>query len=156
MDYDTVKVSVSILEKDLPLVHLGTRAIMTVDAFPDKEFTGVVARMSEAIDLSTRTMAAEIDVPNGTSLLRPGMYAKIVLIVAERPDQITVPTEALLKEDAGYSVFTVSGGIAHRVPVSIGEEQGGKTEIRSGLKGDEDIIVLGQTLVKDGGAVTIK
>ena len=148
--------SVNILEMDLPLVHLGTRATVAVDAFPGKEFTGVVARMSQAIDLSTRTMAAEIDIPNGNFLLRPGMYAKIVLIVAERPDQITVPTQALLRDDNGFSLFTVTGGVSHRVQVTIGVEQGGRTEILSGLKGDEDIVVLGQTLVKDGGQVTIK
>lgn len=156
MDYDTVKVSVNILEKDLPLVHLGTRATIAVDAFPGKELTGTVARMSEAIDLSTRTMTAEIDIPNRNLLLRPGMYAKIVLLVAERPDQITVPTQSLLRDDNGYSLFTATGGVAHRVQVTVGVEQGGRTEILSGLKGDEEIIVLGQTLVKDGGQVIIK
>jgi len=156
MDYDTVKVSVNILEKDLSLVHIGTRATVAVDAFPDKEFTGVVARMSQAIDLSTRTMPAELDIPNGGLQLRPGMYAKIVLVVAERPNQITVPTQCLLRDDTGYSLFVEKGGIAHRIQVTIGVEQAGRTEILSGLNGDEDIIVLGQTLVKDGGQVTIR
>ena len=156
MDYDTVKVSINVLEKDLPQIHIGTRASISVDALPGKQLEGRVARLSQAVDLTTRTMSGEIDIPNVGLLLRPGMYAKIVLIVAERSNQVTVPTQALLQDDAGHFVFTSDHGVAHQVRVNVGIEQGDRTEILSGLKGDEDIIVIGQTLVKDGGQITVK
>jgi RND family efflux transporter MFP subunit len=156
MDYDTVKVVVNILEKDIPLVRVGTPAVITVDAFPGKENKGVVARMSQAIDLSTRTMSAEIDIPNQLLLLRPGMYANVVLVVAERPNQITVTTQALLRDDNGYFVYTVQKSVAHRANVNLGVEQEGRTEVLEGLKGDESIIVMGKQLVKDGGEVRVQ
>jgi membrane fusion protein (multidrug efflux system) len=156
MDYDTVKVVVNVLEKDLPLVHRGTPAIITVDAYPGKENKGVVTRLAQAIDLSTRTMAAEIDIPNSSLLLRPGMYANVVLVVAERANQVTVPTQALLKDDNGSFVYAVQGKTARRVNVSLGVEQGGQTEILNGLQGDERVIVMGQQLVKDGGEVRVE
>ena len=156
MDYDTVKVVVNILEKDIPLVHIGTPAVVSVDAYPGREQRGMVARLSQAIDLSTRTMQAEIDIPNQTFTLRPGMYANVVLIVAERPNQITVVTEALLRDDNGYYLYTVQNHAAHRVNLTLGVEQGGRTEVIDGLKGDESVIVMGKQLVKDGGEVKVQ
>lgn len=156
MDYDTVKVVVNILEKDFQLVHIGTRAVITVDAFPGKEHSGVLARLSQAIDLSTRTMTAEIDIPNASMLLRPGMYTNVLLLVAERPHQITVPTQALLHDDAGFYVYAAKDNSAHRMNVNIGVEQGGRTEILDGLQDDQDVIIMGQQLVKDGGPVKVQ
>ncbi len=156
MDYDTVRVVVNILEKDIPLVHVGTLASISVDAFPGKEHRGSVARLSEAIDLETRTMTAEIDIPNPTLVLRPGMYATVILFVAERPNQITIPTQALLRENENFLIYTVQGNAAHRVDVTLGVEQGERTEILSGLQGDKTIIVMGQQLVKDGGLVKVQ
>lgn len=156
MDFDTVKVVVNVLEKDINAVHIGTPAIIQVDASPGREHKGFVARMGQAIDLGTRTMAAEIDIPNPNRLLRPGMYADVVLVVAERPNEITVPTQALLRDDSGYYVYTVQNGKAMRDDVTIGAEQGGRTEIPSGLHGDEKVIVMGQQLVKNGGEVKVQ
>jgi RND family efflux transporter MFP subunit len=156
MDFDTVKVAVNILEQDINAVHVGTPAVIQVDAFPGREHKGFVARMSQAIDLGTRTMSAEIDIPNPSRLLRPGMYANVILVVAERPNQITIPTQALLRDDNGYFVYTVQSGKATRADVAIGVEQGGRTEIQSGLHGDEKVIVMGQQLVKNGGEVKVQ
>jgi RND family efflux transporter MFP subunit len=156
MDFDTVKIVVNILDKDIPLVKIGTRAVVTVDAFPAKEHLGTVVRLAEAEDPATRTMAAEIDIPNKDLLLKPGMFADVNLLVAQHNDQVTVPTQALLRDDSGYYVFIVQNQLARRVNVKIGVEQNGMTEILEGLTGSEDIIVLGEDLVKDGGQVIVQ
>lgn len=154
--FDTVKVVVNILEKDIATVHVGTQASITADAFPGTEFSGLVARLSQAIDPATRTMTAEIDIPNPNLLLRPGMYADVILRVAERPNQISVPTQALLRDDSGYYVYVVQNNAAHRLKVNIGVEQGGRTEIFDGLQDNASLIVMGQQLVKDGGQVRVQ
>jgi RND family efflux transporter MFP subunit len=156
MDLGAMKVMVDVLEKDIPLVKIGKKASITVDAFAGKEFYGSVARISGAVDLSTRTMAVEIDIPNNERLLKPGMYATVVLFVDEQKNAVVVPTQAIMRDDKGSFVFTVQEKIAHRISVQAGAEQNGRTEIISGLAGNENIITTGQQFVKDGGQVIIQ
>lgn len=156
MDLDAVKIIVSVLEKDIPFVSVGKKATVTVDAFPGKEFFGAITRLSEAVDLSTRTMAVEIDIENIDHILKPGMYANIMLLVDERKNTVTVPTTALLRDDKGYFVYAVNSGTAHRKDVQVGIEQNTRTEIVSGLDGAEDIIVAGQQFARDSAQVRVQ
>lgn len=156
MDLDVMKIIINILEKDIPLITQGKKAVVNVDAYPGKEFYGTVTRYAEAVDLSTRTMAVEIDIPNQHHDLKPGMFANVVLIVQERPNVITVPTPAIVKDEKGSCVFAVRQDTARRIPVTIGDEQKGRTEILTGLNGDESIITTGQQFVRDGVAVVVQ
>ena len=76
--------------------------MVTVDAFPGKTFTGTIRRLSEAVDPATRTMAIEVDLDNKGHVLKPGMFANVQIIVSERPGAMTVPTQALLRDDRGF------------------------------------------------------
>jgi RND family efflux transporter MFP subunit len=156
MDLSAMKIIVDVLEKDIPLAKIGKKASLTVDAFPDKEFYGSVARISEAVDLSTRTMAVEVDIPNTERLLKPGMFASVTIIVNERSNAITVPTQAILKDAMGFFLYVVNDKIAKRVGIGLGIEYDTRTEILSGLNGNESIITTGQQFVKDGGQVLIQ
>ncbi len=129
---------------------------MTVDAYPGKEFLGTVRRFSEAVDLSTRTMPVEVDIQNPDHLLKPGMFATVTIIVDEHRNAVTVPTQALLKDERGYFLFVVTEDIAHRRDVSLGIEQSGRTEILTGLMPSDTIISTGQQFVRDGVQVRIQ
>ena len=156
MDIDQVKITINVLERDVPKISRNTRAVLTVDAYPGKEFTGHVSRYAESVDLATRTMAAEIDIPNPGQLLKPGMFAAVSLIVEEHPNALTVPTQALLSDDNGSYVYVVENAIAGRKRLTIGNEQDSRTEVLNGLDGSESVIFLGQQLVKEGGNVTVQ
>ena len=156
MDLATVKVMINMLEKDSPTIPKLQKAIIVADALPDKMFEGKIARYSQAIDLATRTMAVEIDIPNNDGVLKPGMFVTVTLVISEHPDAITVPTAALLKDAQGTYVFVVKDNVATRTPVQIGIEQNNHTEIISGLSGTEDIITTGQQLVRDGAQVKVQ
>ncbi|HTX19492.1 MAG TPA: efflux RND transporter periplasmic adaptor subunit [Bacteroidota bacterium] len=156
MDLDSVKVIVNILEKDVPQISVGKTARIIVDAFPGKEYTGVITRLSEAIDLSTRTMAVEVGVPNKDHSLKPGMYATVTLTLAEHQNAVTVPTEAVLNDNNGIFVYTLQNGTVKRTAVTIGIERKSRMEVLSGLAGNEDVIVIGQQLVRDGGPATLQ
>jgi multidrug efflux pump subunit AcrA (membrane-fusion protein) len=101
-------------------------------------------------------MEVEIDIPNQDHLLKPGMFMNVAIIVDEHANAITLPTQALLKDDSGYYVFNVDGKTCHRVNVKAGVEQNNRTEIVGGLTGAENIVTLGQQFVKDNGQVTIQ
>lgn len=155
MELRAVKVIVNVLEKDIPLITLGTKAVVTVDAYPGRQFSGTVARYSDALDLSTRTMAVEIDIPNESEILKPGMFAAVTLLVAQHPDAITVPTDALLKDDTGMFVYTVVSDTARKVRVTPGAVAGDRTEILRGLDGTEAVVTTGQQFARDGSAVSV-
>lgn len=155
MDIDSVKIVISIQERDLVAVKKGTRAEITVDAYGTKVFAGTVTRMADALDLSTRSMAVEIDIPNYDHLLKPGMFATVTLIIGDHPDALTVPTMAIQKDDSGSFVFVADKDVARRKRITTGTEQGTRTEVLSGLDGSESVVVVGQQLVKDGGLMNI-
>jgi len=156
MDLDSIKVIINVLEKDIPLVTKGKKALISVDAFPDHEFYGTVTRYANAVDLSTRTMQVEIDIPNKGNILKPGMFASVVLVVDEHHDVLTVPTQALLKDDKGYYIFALDNNTVRRISVNPGVEQNARTEIVSGLQGTENVITTGQQFVKEGGPASVQ
>ena len=156
MYLDSVKIIVYVPEKDLSQMYHVRTAKVTLDALPNQEFTGYVSRFSEAVDLTTRTMPIEVDIPNRSRIIKPGMFATISFVVSERHDALTLSSDDLLKDDNGYFVFISDGKVAHQIRIAIGNETNSHTEILSGLKGDEDIITTGQQFVKDGTSITIQ
>lgn len=156
MDLDSVKVVVNILEKDLSRIAQIKKATVTVDAFPGKEYSGIVARSNQALDLSTRTLSIEIDIPNPARELKPGMFANVTLIVDERHGALTLPTMAIMKDDSGSYVYANANNTAQRLRIRTGGEQGSRMEIVEGLRGDEDIITTGQQFVKNGGQIVVQ
>ena len=156
MYIDSVKILVNIQERDVVQVKKGTRAEIGVDAYADKVFPGMVTRMADALDLSTRSMPVEIDIPNYEHLLKPGMFATVTLIIGDHPNALTVPTMSIQKDDSGSYVFVADSNTAKRKRIVTGSDQGTRTEILSGLDGSESVVVVGQQLVKDGGSINIQ
>lgn len=156
MDITNVKIIVNVLEKDISLIPRVKKAIIGVDAFPGKEFYGLISRSSQAIELSTRTMDVEIDIPNQDHILKPGMFATVTLVIDEHPDAVLVPTQAILKDNNGTYVFAVTNNTAKRFDIKVGIEQSIMTEILTGIEGTEDIITTGQQFVRDGGPVLVQ
>jgi len=156
MDLDEMKIIVNVLEQDIPRVSIGSEATIRVDAFPGKTFIGHVTKFSQAVDLATRTMAVEIDIPNPDHLLRPGMFADVSLIVGELKEALTLPTQGILHDDQGPYVFIARQDTSYRVRITTGIEQESRMVIVTGLTGTEDVITTGQQFVRDGGPISIQ
>jgi membrane fusion protein (multidrug efflux system) len=164
---DQVRVFVSVLENQAPLVHRGQPATITVDALPGRSFTGTVTRVPPGLDANTRTLTTEIVIPNPDGALKPGMYGRAALTVDTHPHAVVLPVEAVIAEEDQRSVFVVDnikpspdgksppGGVARRVPVSVGFDGGDWLEIPKGLKGDESVVIAGVDMVGDGVPVTV-
>jgi membrane fusion protein (multidrug efflux system) len=157
MDLDQVKVVISVLEKDIPSVTPGKEAIVTVDAYPGRRFTGTIKRLSEAVDPDTRTMPVEIDILNSDHTLKPGMFASVTFIVDRREGAITVPVTAILKDNQGPYLFTVRSDTARKVRIVPGVEQDSTVEILSGISDTTmKIITTGQQFARDGNPVAVQ
>jgi membrane fusion protein, multidrug efflux system len=156
MNLDRLKIIVNVLEQDIPRVSPGSTATVRVDAFPEKNFAGIVTRLSQAVDLATRTMAVEIDIPNPEHLLRPGMFASVALNVGQLKDVLTLPTQAFLRDDKGQYVYIIRKDTAYRARVQAGFEQDSRIVVVSGLDGSEDVVTTGQQLLRDHGPVSVQ
>jgi RND family efflux transporter MFP subunit len=122
-------------------IRLNAPVTVKVDSLENRSFEGKVARFSNKIDDSTRTMIVEMEVPNPTLELLPGMYANVTLKVDQRASALAIPVEAVAP--GGKSVLVLNA--AHQVedrPVKLGIETPSKYEILSGLK-EGDLVMLG-------------
>src|SRR5262249_3409863 len=90
----SLRLIANIVERDLRLVSVGDPAIVEVDAYPGERFSGRIARVAPILDPATRTAEMEVEVPNGDYRLKPGMYARINLLVEQRKASLVVPKQA--------------------------------------------------------------
>ena len=123
-------------------VRIGDSANVHVQA-TGEHFTGKVARFTDALDSSTRTMQVEIDVPNPDYHLQPGMYADVTLSANSRPNALTIPIEAVQRSDNNITTALVLDA-QNRVQsrqVQTGVESSNNVEVLSGLSEGEQVIV---------------
>jgi len=152
---DPLKVIVQIPEKDVNLVRVGMMARLQVDAFPGRTFEGKIAHLNSALDASSRTLMAEIHIPNPQRFIKPGMFARVSLVLAEKKDSLLVPEEAVIEEDGKDFVYTVADGKARRLPVASGWKQDSFVAIDRGLEEGIPIVVAGQHRLKPGVKVRV-
>jgi len=149
VDASKVRILVDVPEAEVRFAEVGTLSEVTIDALPDLKIEGKVARSSEALDYSTRTMRVEIEVPNSNLMIRPGMFAHVNLSIERRVDALVIPSKAVLGKLEKRFVFVNLGGTAKRIAVNLGVENGEWVEATKGLKGDEAVIIPdGQNLVE--------
>jgi len=153
MDFASVRVQVFVPESEVPFIKNEVPIQMTVEELPGRTFRGSVTRFANALNEATKTMLTEIELPNPSGELRPGMYAVVRLEVERKHDALLVPVTALLIEKAGSSVFTVVDGKAKKTPVQTGFNDGANVEIASGVDPARAVILLGKLSLNDGQPV---
>jgi membrane fusion protein (multidrug efflux system) len=152
-DIETVNVQVEVEERHISLVRPGALARVYVDAYPGKVFEARATRIVHALDPRSRTLGVEMAIVNREHLLKPGMYARVELIIERRPGALLVPGEAVSNEGSTQVVYVVKDGVVGRRPVSTGLGEGTLVEVVKGLQADEAVVVEGKELVRDGQKV---
>jgi len=155
-DITTVRVLVDVIEKDVPLVGIGQRAELKVDAYPTRSFIGTITRVVHALDRNTRTMTVEVDLANPDRALKGGMFARVEMIVGTHPNALQIPIDAVTRLETDQYVYTVKDGKAHKVPVTLGAQHNQLIEIIQGLTPADPVIVSGKDLVGEGARVDPK
>jgi RND family efflux transporter MFP subunit len=153
---DKVRVTLNVPETDAVLVKKDGKAAIKVPALNNRIFEGKVARTSWVLSTSTRTLECEIEVENGEGLLRPGMYANVELIVAQKSDVLSLPRSAIVQQDGKPTSLIVNtdGTIARRV-LQTGIVTATDIEVVSGLDGSEDVISANVNAFKEGQKVAL-
>ena len=150
---DKVKIELDIPEKYLPKITTGQEAQISVDSWPNDNFTGSVTKVSPVIDLSTRTAPVEITVPNLDYRLKSGMFAKVRLVTEARDNIPVVLREAIMGHEPDNYVFVVENKKAVFQKISLGIRQGPYFEVRDGLKEGDLVVIMVQQLLSNGTAV---
>jgi len=154
-DFNRVRLQVGVPEMEASLLALDQPAKATVESLPGRTFEGKVTRFAYALDDESKTMLAEIELPNSTLELRPGMYATVKIGIERKENALLVPADAVVIEKAGSSVFLLDGNRARKTRVQAGFSDGAQVEIVKGLNGNETLILVGKRTLADGQAVTI-
>jgi RND family efflux transporter MFP subunit len=154
---DPIRVYVNVPEPYAPSIHPGIGAYLELTQYPGEKFRGKVVRTSNAIDLSTRTLLTEVDVPNASGLLLPGGYAQVHLEVTVKGDRLQVPINSLLFRSEGLRAVVVDSNHKARLQtLTIGRDYGVTLEVMNGLKAGDWIVLNPPDSLNDGQEVHVK
>jgi multidrug efflux pump subunit AcrA (membrane-fusion protein) len=129
---DIVRVFVDIPEQDANYVHIGTKASVLAKAYRDEPIPATVTRTAWALNVKSRTLRAEIDIPNPGSQLLPGMYAYVKVII-ERPGVRALPLDALTYDGDQTFCWMYDNGHSMRTEIQTGVSDGHWIEVTSRL-----------------------
>jgi HlyD family secretion protein len=152
---DRVKVIVQVVESELAQLSSGAAADIRVDAYEDEVFKGTVARVSPTVDSESRTADVEIRADNREHRLKPGMFARVNLVVQRRNGVLVLSKDSLLKESGPPRVFVHDSAKASLRKVTLGLEGERYIEVLGGLQEGDEIIVAGHYELRDGMPVKV-
>ena len=148
-DISSVYVVVNIEQKDLAIIKKGLKATISVDAFGDRKFSGVVEVINPVANQGARVFETKIKVANGEGLLKPGMFAKVEVKTGETLDVLTIPQGALTTKQGLYFAFVPEGDQVKRVQIEIGQVINQLVEVKKGLTEGQQVVITNVNKLKD-------
>ncbi len=153
---DQVLVRTTIVERDYGRIQPGQKAEVKVDAFPDRSFQGYVARIAPVLEEASRMAKMEVEVVNTDQLLKPGMFAKITVVLSQNLQAQTIPSKSIVHKDGQSGIFVIDKerAIARFVPIQLGIVGEDKSEVIAPVL-HGPVVTLGQHLLADGSPVIL-
>jgi membrane fusion protein (multidrug efflux system) len=152
---DPVKADFRVPEKFLPAIRVGQTIRIKVDAFPDESFEGKVYAIDPRLDVTGRSLVVRATVPNRDQRLRPGLFARISVLLQLKEDALSVPEQAIVPQGDSQFVFKIVDGKVQLTKVITGTRREGRVEIVEGLSAGDQVVTAGQLKIRDGAAVSI-
>ena len=153
VDIEEVEIELHVPGEYLPDISIGLPAEFTVDAYPGRTFEGNISEISPVLDKETRSAPLKITVANHEHLLKPGMFARVELVIETHQKVPVVRREAVMG-DAGQSyVYVVQQNRALRQKVETGLCRAGYVEITGGLEAGNVVVIMGQQRLSEGARV---
>jgi RND family efflux transporter MFP subunit len=142
-------------ESAVPAIHVGVPVEVTVDAL-NETFPGKITRYSGRVDVSTRKMTTEVEVPNPDGRITPGMYATVRLLLEQSKNALTVPLQAVSLGQKPTVVVLNGDQHLEQRDVTLGLQTANRVEIRSGLAKNELVVVGNRSGIQFGQKATGK
>jgi len=152
VDIEMVEVVCDVSEQAIGEIHEGQAARISIDAYPDLTWEGVITTINPTASGVSRLFSVKINLNNPGYRLRPGMYARVVIVQETHRGALLLPQEALVVDARGTKgIYQVcEGDVAQFVPVSIGIRSGGMVEVLAGLDDNCRIVIKGQDKLSNG------
>jgi RND family efflux transporter MFP subunit len=147
---DPLKLLSEIPERMAPWIKVGQPLTLSVDAFPDKQFSATVSRISPAVNTQTRTFAFEALAPNREALLKPGTFARVRLETSLVEQVMTIPYAAMQYRYGVYRAFAIEGDKLTARELKTGDRVGDRMEILAGLNKTDRVAVTDVDTLTDG------
>lgn len=148
-----LKADFRVPETFLTALRVGQSVEVAADALAGRRFPGTVSAISPQLDVNGRALRVRALIPNPELVLRPGLFVRVSIAAAQRSDAVLVPEAAVVPEGNRRVVFRVADGRATRVPVVLGQRQGGEVEVVEGLAAGEVVVTAGHQRLREGSAV---
>jgi len=156
-DLNPIRLEADIPETDAVLINNSTTAAITFPELPGAGYSAKVSRFAYGLDADTRTMRVEIDIPNKSLTIRPGMYARVVINGSGHKDVLSVPNEAIANVKGQSFIYTADSGKVRKITIKTGIRDEHFTEVLEGkISSSDRIIVQGKELVSDGSLVNAR
>lgn len=154
-DIGVLKVDFRLPERYLPQMRPGQAVEVSADAFPGSRYRGAVEAINPRIDANGRSLELRARLSNSDGRLRPGMFARVRIIVGERTNALLVPEEAIVPLGDDFFVYTVVDGKANRIRVKLGVRRDAQVELLEGVKPGDRVITAGMRVQRDGQPVRV-
>ncbi len=156
---DDLRGQVDVTESELSKVHLGQRAQVVPDAYPDRRYGAHVVKLYPQIDRQKGTLRVEVQIEQPDDHLWPDMSARIAFLeqapAGANGRIVLVPRRAVAGAGTDAHVWTVVGGAVHRTPVTMGADFGEQVQVTAGLGGGESVVVGDTSALRDRQAVRV-
>lgn len=150
-----IEAILNVPEREIARIQPGQHARVAVDALPDAQLAGQVARVAPEVDANSGTFRVTVSLANEDGRLKPGMFARVDVRVDRREDALLAPLDAVLVLRDESSLFVVDEGVASRRQVTTGYVSDGNIEIVDGVEAGEAVVNRGQEGLRDGAPVRI-
>ena len=153
----SVKLLINITESDISGVSAGMPVSVSLDAFPDENFNGTISRIYPQVDPATRTVQAEVIVPNPNGKIFPGMFGRVSLDHGS-VNRVVVPDRAVVKQTGSGNryVYVYKDGKVSYNKVNLGQRIGTAYEVIEGVADGDTVVIAGQTRLADGVEAQLK
>jgi RND family efflux transporter MFP subunit len=162
-DVSGILIDVDIVEAEAGRIHAGDSTVISCMAFPGIRFPGIVRTLSPVIDVRTRMMKATVELSPEQpephphrALLRPGMFASVLIETDRLKGRLLVSREALLMRDLRLLVFTMEQGLAKWHYIETGEENQEFVEVLSGIAEGDTVVVEGHQALAHDARIFVK
>lgn len=156
-DISELTAKINIPEGQISNIAVGGLADITVHAYPDDKFSGMITRISPVADMPARTFAAEVTVDNSAGKLRGGVYANVVITAEPKENALVIPMSAIVMREDQRTVFVVDDdGVVSRRVLTIGFVNDNMVEVLDGLSDGDRIVTGGQNKLREGSKIKLE
>jgi membrane fusion protein, multidrug efflux system len=157
---DPIYADFSLPQQDVTELRTGLTVKLDVDAFPHREFSGVIEAIDPRVNGTTRNLRVRASLPNPDETLRPGMFVRVDVVLPEENEVIVLPATAIVYSPYGDSVYVVAKddkgtSVAQQRFVKVGPKRGDQISLFGGVKAGEEVVTAGQGKLRPGTPVTV-